>query len=171
MLEGFFVLEEPMREFSAEEIWMVDEFEPDALVLPLAIARVLAEHSRKPVVSSWMAVLTSLAAPPLSGEDRDLLWRAFGVPVFEQLRGWDGSVLARECEVHDGLHIDENAAIFEIREGELITTQLTSIEQPILRARTGISAELVKEHCECGAETPRLRSLAKIRQKTRYAVA
>ncbi|HYA16998.1 MAG TPA: hypothetical protein VEF06_06010 [Bryobacteraceae bacterium] len=171
MLEGLFAAQPPLREFSAEAIRMVGEFEPDALVLPLAVARALAGQHRRPVVSCWMAVLTSLAAPPFEQADRDLLWCAFGVPVFEQLRGWDGTVIARECEVHDGLHVDEAAAIFETREGELIATQLTTPEQPILRARTGLSAELVKEHCECGAETPRIRSLAKIRPKVRYAMA
>jgi phenylacetate-coenzyme A ligase PaaK-like adenylate-forming protein len=171
MMEGLFVAEPPLAEFSAEDIWMVGEFEPEALVLPLPIARVLAGQHRRPSVSCWMAVLSSLAAAPIGQEDRDLLWRAFGVPVFEQLRGWDGSVLARECEVHDGLHVDEDAAIFETRDGELIATQLTAVDRPILRVRTGLSAELVKEHCECGAETPRIRSLALIRQKARYAVA
>jgi hypothetical protein len=53
--------------------------------------------------------------------------------VFEQLRGSDGAVIARECEVHDGLHI-------------------------IGESRPDLRGEIVTEHCACGAETPRLRS-------------
>jgi hypothetical protein len=44
--------------------------------------------------------------PGLSPEDRAFLWRAFGVPVFEQIIAEDGELLAAECEAHDGLHIE-----------------------------------------------------------------
>jgi phenylacetate-CoA ligase len=119
-----------------------------------------------------MVILTSLAGVPFEQRHRDQLWRAFQVPVFEQLRGWDGTVIARECEVHDGLHVDENNAILEVHESELIATQLTTVDHPILRARTGLSAELLNHHCECGAETPRLRNIAPLeRPKARAAVA
>ena len=42
----------------------------------------------------------------LTNAERDLLWRRFGVPVFEQIVGDSGEVLAAECEAHDGLHVD-----------------------------------------------------------------
>lgn len=37
---------------------------------------------------------------------RDRLWRAFGVPVFEQVVDERGTLLAAECEAHEGLHIE-----------------------------------------------------------------
>ena len=80
-------------------------------------------------------------------------------------------MIARECEVHDGLHIDEAAAVLEIDGDELIATQLTAFEDPILRVRTGLNAAIVNEHCECGAETPRLRHLSPIHSHARVAVA
>jgi hypothetical protein len=40
------------------------------------------------------------------GEDRDRLWRAFGVPLFEQIVDEDCALLAAECEAHEGLHIE-----------------------------------------------------------------
>ncbi len=43
--------------------------------------------------------------PGLSSDDRDLLWRAFGVPVFEQRLGANNELLAMECEAHAGLHV------------------------------------------------------------------
>ena len=42
----------------------------------------------------------------LATEDRDRLWRGFRVPVFEQIIGWGGELLASECEAHDGLHLE-----------------------------------------------------------------
>jgi hypothetical protein len=51
--------------------------------------------------------------------------------------------------VHDGLHIDESAPEVELHKGELLVTH----------ARTGLTGEIVRSLCECGAETPRLRNL------------
>jgi len=50
--------------------------------------------------------LESRGDPLLSMEERAWLWRAFRVPVFEQIIGPDGELLAAECEAHDGLHIE-----------------------------------------------------------------
>jgi hypothetical protein len=41
----------------------------------------------------------------LSEEDREQLWAAFRVPIFEQVIGKSGKLLAAECEAHDGLHV------------------------------------------------------------------
>jgi hypothetical protein len=42
----------------------------------------------------------------LSTAERAWLWRAFRVPIFEQIVEPDGELLASECEAHDGLHIE-----------------------------------------------------------------
>ena len=42
----------------------------------------------------------------MSVAERERLWRAFRVPVFEQIIAPDGELLAAECEAHDGLHIE-----------------------------------------------------------------
>lgn len=42
----------------------------------------------------------------LTSEERDLLWQRFRVPVFEQIVGSEGELLASECEAHDGLHVE-----------------------------------------------------------------
>ena len=42
----------------------------------------------------------------LSAQDRDCLWRAFRIPLFEQIINQEGVVLAAECEAHNGLHIE-----------------------------------------------------------------
>ena len=44
--------------------------------------------------------------PELSPEDREWLWRAFGVPAFAQIIGENGELFAAECEAHCGLHIE-----------------------------------------------------------------
>jgi hypothetical protein len=45
----------------------------------------------------------------LRDADREILWSAFRVPVFEQVIGKSGKLLAAECEAHDGLHISSTS--------------------------------------------------------------
>jgi hypothetical protein len=41
----------------------------------------------------------------LISADRDFLWEAFGVPVFEQQLGPANELLAMECDAHAGMHL------------------------------------------------------------------
>jgi hypothetical protein len=50
-------------------------------------------------------VLEGVGSPRITAQDRDRLWQAFEVPLFEQMIGKGGELLAFECEAHDGLHI------------------------------------------------------------------
>jgi hypothetical protein len=130
---------------SPDDMVWLHSYAPEALVAPLDLALSLADRKRRgiltlPSVSTAIVVLTSCEDSPLTDDHRDLLWRAWGVPVFEQLRGPDGTVIARECEVHDGLHI------------VLLQDQL-----PRGVVTNAAELEIVSEVCECGMETPRLR--------------
>lgn len=51
------------------------------------------------VVLSWSFDKT------LTPAERDFLWSAFGAPIFEQVLAPDNSLLAYECDAHDGLHL------------------------------------------------------------------
>ena len=127
-----------MCQGTVDDLPWLRRWAPTALALPLGLALSLADRKERglfdlPSLNTAMIVLTSIDDSPLGDRHRDILWRAFGVPVFEQLRASGGAVIARECEVHDGLHIVE----------------------PV----PDLSGEIVTDHCACGAETPRLRRL------------
>jgi hypothetical protein len=88
----------------------------------------------------------------LTIEQRQRLWLAFRVPVFEQLIGKDGALLAAECEAHSGLHIE--------------SPKLESQRPEI----AGWSVE--NGPCGCGRKTPRIRvdgQLEEIRAAAAYA--
>lgn len=125
-----------MREFTSAEISFLSAWAPAVLVLPLGLALSLADQKRRglfslPSLNTAIVVLTSVDDSPLGDHHRDLLWSAFGVPVFEQIRNADGAVIARECEVHDGLHL--------------------------IGAAHQLAGEIVSDQCACGLETPRLK--------------
>jgi hypothetical protein len=137
-----------MCECAVDDLPWLRVWGPEVLVLPLGLALSLASRKQLgvfdlPSLNTAIVVLTSLDDSPLAPRHRDSLWRAFGVPVFEQLRGSDGAVIASECEVHDGLHMIESLSNLR---GEIVTGQ-----------------------CACGAETPRLRSRQQAQRKSAAA--
>lgn len=89
-----------------------------------------------------------------------LFWRVFEAPVFEQLLGLAGELMAWECEAHDGLHIRTEEAVFELvpegGEPELLMTSLVNLRQPTLRLATGLTASIENSCCACGKPGPRL---------------
>ena len=76
----------------------------------------------------------------ISDVERDRFWRAFGVPLFEQMVDRSCRVIARECDAHDGLHI---APEVEWESDELSLDGYRLDESP----------------CGCGRKTARLRAV------------
>jgi hypothetical protein len=94
----------------------------------------LPEHI--PSLTHSIIVLASPTDPLLTPQQRDKLWRAFRVPVFEQIIGDRGELLAAECEAHDGLHI-----------------VCIGKQQPAFATTVSVDAT----PCGCGKKSPRLK--------------
>lgn len=133
-----------------------------ALAAPVSVLREMAAtiergqqetHGLKHFVVSF----TGGEHGELRNEDREKFWRVFQVPVFEQRVGFDGRVVAYECEAHDGLHImPERAAFEETAESGLLITSLTDLRYPTLRVGTRMAHSIEHECCGCGDAAPRL---------------
>ena len=141
LAEGF-RMSKCTRQFGPNDLEAIAAYAPQSMVVKMEDALALQAQP----LEHGLVVLTRHS--PLTDRDRDRLWRAFGVPVFEFLRAADGLVIARECECHDGLHVD---AMPELPQNW--------------------TADFVKDHCECGLETPRIKALAKVVQKVHAAAA
>ncbi len=158
-----------MRIFEPRDFEALREYAPESLALPLSEALSIADYKMRglldlPSLRFAMVVLSSLDSRgdgPMADHHRDLLWKAFGIPVFEQLRDWSGTVIARECEVHDGLHFDSAS----------VTAQAVSRELIVATMPSGFSADLTTEQCDCGLETARLRNFRPVAAKFRTAAA
>jgi hypothetical protein len=112
--------------------------EEAAAFAPAAIAATPSQLHALPSIPSLRNALIALVRPnepSLSEEDRERLWRTFRVPVFEQRIDESCTLLAAECEAHDGLHIESSEV--SPREGEQLETA----------------------PCGCGRTTPRLVAL------------
>ncbi len=106
------------------------QFEPAALAGTFEQIRELMCW-RIPSLTHAVIILERPRHKRLSEIDRERLWRAFRVPVFEQVIGPWGELWAAECEAHDGLHL--------------------------ISPRMPISGEIVHvSPCPCGRKTPRI---------------
>jgi hypothetical protein len=147
----------------------LERFRAEAIAGPVAMLRRMANsvfcrgawfpYLRRPILA-----LTGLPFPDLgllTEEDRELLWRAFGVPVFEHFLGAANEVLAAECDAHQGLHLDLDNGVFERdpETGELLITSLLNVWDPALRIRTGLEASITEAVCACGVPGVRLLSV------------
>jgi hypothetical protein len=155
LIDADFHLASHMRAFESSDSRGLIRYAPDAMALPLDAALSLADCKLRGLfeLHSLKLAIVVFSSAGLHGalemHHRDVLWKAFGLPVFEQLCGADGRVIARECEVHNGLHIDVNRDTTE--------------------APAGMAVEILSEQCDCGLETARL--LPRMAARARAAAA
>jgi hypothetical protein len=135
-------------------------FPAEAIAGPQAELAALAERVEEGAVlpargARRIIAYTRVGERLLSPSVRERLWDAFELPVFEELRGFDGELLAAECEAHEGLHLEAQSAVFEKLDGELVVTSLMGLENPVLRLRTGLAGTIETGACACGGSVAR----------------
>jgi phenylacetate-CoA ligase len=107
-------------------------------------------------------------AEPLAHR-RAVIHDVFGVPVFEHYGAREFGMIAAECELHSGLHLNPLSSYVEFvpvdgasREGlhEMYVTDLLNYGMPLIRYRVNDCALLPLESCACGRAYPVIRELA-----------
>ena len=63
-----------------------------------------------------IVILTGPRYGMLTEDDRHLIWRRWGVPVYEFLTDATGTLVASECDAHEGLHVRVPGILGEERE-------------------------------------------------------
>lgn len=90
-----------------------------------------------------LVVLSALREGPLRSEQHDRLWALYGLPVYEQIRGADESLLGWECDARDCWHLALNAGI--------------DPRMTVERVRAaGWRGNEILDHCACGEMCLRL---------------
>jgi len=152
------------RTFNAIDPPALGAYRPQVLAGPVSALRELAG-----AVLDDPAALTSpdlgiivLIGPghhPPEPADRDLFWRAFQLPVFEQLRSRTGELLAWECEAHRGLHADPGWLGLQParRAASRHLVEWADSHGGILHLTdAGLEAQILTEPCACGRPGARL---------------
>jgi phenylacetate-coenzyme A ligase PaaK-like adenylate-forming protein len=145
------------------------EFQPKVLLAYAHTAYVFAEFLRNQglEVPSPDSIITS--AELLSAEERKVIEAVFNTEVFDRYGCREVSIIASECESHDGLHVNVENIYLEILKGarpandceigEIVLTDLENRGMPLIRYRIADSAKWVdsSKACSCGRTLPRIR--------------
>jgi hypothetical protein len=113
--------------------WSADAARFAPAVIAATRAQLLALAADAPQITHALVVLARSEDMLLTAADREILWRAFRAPMFEQIIGSQGERLASECEAHDGLHMESQESDW-----------------------TGFAID--EGLCACGLRTPRVSS-------------
>ena len=131
----------------------------DVLAGPVDVLTWLARQHPVTPPGYGAVAFTGIGQQALTPAHRDLLWATWQAPVFEQFRGFQGELLGAECEAFEGLHFDQEVAVWEERSGaggELLVTSLTNLRHPTWRLATGRRGRVEHTACECGSTMPRV---------------
>ncbi|MCF8093948.1 MAG: AMP-binding protein [Desulfobacteraceae bacterium] len=164
----------PNTQLSVEKHLMVlRDYKTTVLITTPAMAGHLADYMTETGMGPASLSLHTLI---LCGEIADSDFRK-NIEDRMQVRTWThyglsevpGPAIAFECNVHNGLHINEEHFLAEIvdpetgevlpqgNEGELVLTTLTARAFPLIRFKTGDRAVIIKESCACGATLLRMK--------------
>jgi len=93
------------------------------------------------------------------GANREIIAKAFGVPVYDSFGLREAGLIGHECE-HGTMHTTDEQLILETidpatgqpteGEGELVVTNLVGLAMPLIRYRTGDAVTLSAAPCPCG---------------------
>ncbi|MDR0704104.1 MAG: hypothetical protein LBF88_03870 [Planctomycetaceae bacterium] len=135
----------------------------------LAYAKALALFAsflKQRGVSAYQPKGIITSAEVLTPEDRQLIEETLSAPVFNRLGCREFSVVASECDQHNGMHLMAEGLYIELvrgsrhtetgETGEIIVTDLLNTVMPMIRYRLGDTASWVAGTCSCGRALPRI---------------
>jgi len=102
-------------------------------------------------------------AETLLPAERTAIEKFFGPVLFDRYGCEELSIIASECEAHDGLHIAGEGLYVEVLDGDettpgrLVVTDLINRGFPLIRYEVGDLATVAQGPCRCGRGLPRLR--------------
>jgi hypothetical protein len=142
----------------------LERFQPESIAASPNRLLLLADLKRAgrltlPSVRHSLVMQFELGEAWIEEEEREELWQAFQVPVFEQLCNRHGHLLAHECEARDGLHIGDGQTWIVDLEGCLwhASGQNVINRSKIVPQWSGLQGRVILDGCACGQPGPRLR--------------
>jgi hypothetical protein len=152
------------RQFSDLEADDWRDFDPDAVAAPVGDLLRLAGSVDAAEFRAPLVAFTGPVYGALTQLEREILWKRFRVPIFEQLRGLNNELLAFECAAHDGLHVNEKQAVIEMDGGEILYSWFGDGRLFPAPVRTGLTGRLEQGLCGCNHLGMRLFDLRPLRK-------
>lgn len=150
---------EGSRYFSQAQETELQEYGPQILLgssedLSRLVLQVEKQSLKLRPLDHAVFVLTGHRDTPLRDTARSAFWQTFGVPVYELLLDSNRSILAAECEAHEGWHV-ESGTVFSTLEGQLWYRRRHGHF-----AGTGFTGRVEAQPCPCGRAGQRLVQVA-----------
>lgn len=101
-------------------------------------------------------------AETLFESEREVVEDVFGKNIFDRYGCEELSIIASECEQHEGMHHNAEGLYLEIingdetSPGEIVITDLVNRGMPFIRYKIGDMATTLEKPCSCGRGLPRL---------------
>jgi phenylacetate-CoA ligase len=105
----------------------------------------------------------------LHEHERSVCESVFGTPVFDRYGCEEVSLIASECEKHEGYHINTDSLIVEVMKddrpaqagetGRILITDLCNKAMPFIRYEVGDTAVRSDQACSCGRTYPLLKRI------------
>jgi phenylacetate-CoA ligase len=105
------------------------------------------------------------SAEVLTTENRRLIEETFGCRVFDRYGCREFAVIASECEVHDGMHVNAENLLVEVladgrsrrdENGQIVVTDLRNLAMPLLRYEIRDVGSTLTRTCSCPRKLPLL---------------
>jgi phenylacetate-CoA ligase len=126
----------------------------------------LAEYLKSSRISDVRPRGIIATAMVLHDWQRRVIEQVFGCPVTNRYGCEEVSLIACECERHEGLHINSDSVLVEIlrdgkpaapgQAGHVVVTDLTNRAMPLIRYQVGDMAVASARRCPCGRGLPLL---------------
>ena len=104
-------------------------------------------------------------AETLFDNERKVIEQLFGDVLYDRYGCEELSIIASECEKHEGMHINAEGLYVEVLDsdennpGELVITDLVNRGMPFIRYKIGDMATIFEKPCSCGRGLPRLKKV------------
>lgn len=166
-LDAAHITEEKLKTFNQK----LKEFRPKVILAYARSLVALARYIRDRGLEAYQPKAIITSAEVLESGDRKLLENVFGCKVFNRYGSREVSVLASECDRHDGLHIMGEGLLIEVvrpdgspasagEKGSILVTDLLNFAMPMIRYRIGDVGSWASGACSCGRGLPRLEGIS-----------
>ena len=159
------ITEDGLKSFVAE----MKRFRPKVILSYAKSAVMLAKYIASHDIPSYQPEAIITTAEVLEDAERRLLEKVFGCQVFNRYGCREVSIVASECDEHEGLHIMAEGLYLEVvrgnspakpgEAGAVLVTDLLNYAMPLIRYRIGDVAAFDPAPCRCGRGLPRLRNI------------
>ena len=132
----------------------------------LVMFALMLQENNAAAYTPYSIVSSAEMLPP---ENRKIIEDVFGCKVFNRYGSRETSVIASECDRHEGMHLMSEGLHVELlvngrhakpgEMGEIIVTDLLNLPMPLVRYRIGDMANWSDKPCSCGRGLPMLAGL------------